>query len=95
MEINIIISPRKTKKYRAILKKKKIDFGAKGMSDFTIHNDPERKQRYLDRHRKNEDWTDINTAGYWARWALWNKDTLERSLADIEKREGIKIINKT
>jgi len=27
-------------------------FGAAGMSDYTKHKDPERKQRYLNRHRK-------------------------------------------
>jgi hypothetical protein len=100
MEIHIIDSPRKTKKFRAVFfrdgkKFKHVDFGAKGMSDFTIHKDEERKQRYIERHKKNEDWTDIKTAGYWARWALWNKTTLDRSLADIERRDSIKIINKT
>ena len=31
---------------------KKIYFGAYGMSDFTINKDPERKERYIERHKK-------------------------------------------
>ena len=33
---------------------KTVHFGAAGMSDFTLHGDEERKQRYLQRHSKNE-----------------------------------------
>ena len=31
-----------------------VHFGAKGMSDYTIHKDDERKYRYIMRHKKNE-----------------------------------------
>ncbi len=31
---------------------KKAYFGAAGMSDFTIHKDEQRKQRYINRHKK-------------------------------------------
>jgi hypothetical protein len=48
------------KKYDAIFehdgRQKKISFGASGMSDYTKHHDDERKNRYLNRHRKNENW---------------------------------------
>lgn len=78
-------------KYVAIVedndgKRKTVRFGAAGMSDFTKHRDEERKQRYLDRHRDNENWNDITTAGAWSRWLLWNKPTIQESLADIRKR---------
>ena len=36
-------SKTKNKKYH---QGKRINFGAKGMSDYTIHKDPERRQRY-------------------------------------------------
>ena len=57
--MQIVISPsdKPTKKFESRIDgKKSIHFGAKGMSDFTIHKDTMRKNRYLDRHSKNEDW---------------------------------------
>lgn len=80
-------STRKDKKFMAIFEDgTKTHFGAKGMSDFTIHGDEERKQRYLDRHRKNENWNDFKSAGSLSRWILWNKPTLRASLADYKRR---------
>ena len=66
----------------------KLNFGASGYSDYTIHKDKERKQRYISRHKRNENWTKsgINTAGFWSRWLLWNKPTIEESYKDIEQR---------
>ena len=71
-----------------------VRFGAAGMTDFTkarINGKPdeERKQRYLERHRDNENWNDITTAGAWSRWLLWNKPTIAESLQDIKKRFGL------
>ena len=70
-----------------------IHFGAEGYSDMTKHKDPERKQRYIDRHSKQEDWTKsgIQTPGFWSRWLLWNKPTLQESKQDIQKRFGISV----
>ncbi len=34
-----------------------IYLGASGYSDFTIHKDEHRKQRYIDRHKNNENWS--------------------------------------
>ncbi len=88
-------SPLKTKKYTIITPKgKKIQFGAKGYDDFTIHKDEIRKKAYIKRHKKNEDWTDLNTAGAWSRWLLWNKPTLNESITDIQKKYNIVIDNK-
>ena len=52
-----------------------LDFGAAGYSDYTIHHDPQRKERYIERHKKNEQWgkSGIGTAGYYGRWVLSNK----------------------
>jgi len=69
---------------------KTVHFGSEGMSDFTIHKDKERKQRYLDRHKKNENWNDPMTAGALSRWILWNKPTLEASIKDFKKRFKLK-----
>ena len=59
-------SDKPNKKYYIITNEnKKVYFGAAGYSDFTIQNDEARTQRYIDRHKKKENWTKsgINTAG--------------------------------
>jgi len=65
---------------------KKIYFGSAKMSDYTIHKDPERKNRYIQRHQKKENWNDKDSAGFWSRWYLWNLPTKEASYQDIKKR---------
>lgn len=55
-------------------RRKHIYFGASGMNDYTTFNAlerEERKRRYIQRHQKNEDWNDPETAGFWSRWILW------------------------
>ena len=89
----IAIRPSNTKgkKYDAVFempngRSKTVAFGAAGMSDFTIHKDEERKERYLARHRVREDWNKPDTAGALSRWILWNKPTLEASIRDYKQR---------
>lgn len=89
-------SDKKTKKYFVTSPSgKKVYFGAKGYQDFTMHKDPERKQRYINRHSGGgrEDWSKkgLETAGFWSRWLLWNEPTIESSIKSIEKKFGIKI----
>jgi hypothetical protein len=80
-------SDKPDKKYYIITNKnKKVYFGTSGMSDYTIHKDEARKQRYINRHQKNENWNDINTAGAWSRWLLWNKPSIRASYSDIKSR---------
>ena len=51
-------SDKPDKKYYIITDNgKKVYFGAAGMSDFTKHKDEQRKQLYINRHQKNENWT--------------------------------------
>ena len=71
--------------------KKLLSFGATGYYDFPTHQDEARKERYIKRHQK-EDWTDLNKAGTWARFILWNKPTMNESILDMEHRFKIKII---
>ena len=93
MEVVISKSTNKNKRFDAIVDGKKISFGAVGYSDYTIHKDPEHKERYIARHKKNEDWnkSGIKTAGYWAKHLLWNKDTLTKSIDDISKKHNLNI----
>ena len=75
------------------MKPHKIYFGAKGYEDYTTSKDKKRKQLYIDRHKKREDWADPMTAGFWAKHVLWNKETINQSIEDIEKKHKIKILN--
>lgn len=82
----------KGKKYTAeFADGKKIHFGASGYEDYTTHKDKSRQMRYLNRHRKRENWSDIKTAGALSRWLLWNKPSLEESINDAERRFKINI----
>ena len=66
---------------------KVVPFGAKGMSDYTKHRDPTRKQRYLKRHSgMGESWQKPDTPGALAKWVLWNKKTLRASISDYKRR---------
>jgi len=87
-------SHRPTKKWMVKTPTKNVHFGAFGSSDYTLHKDQKRKNRYLARHRKRENWTSsgIATAGFWSRWLLWNTPNLADAVRDIEKRFNIKII---
>ena len=97
MQIVITPSDKPTKKYEArIHGKKSIHFGQAGASDFTIHKDTERKNRYLDRHSKNEDWHNPLTAGFYSRWILWNKPSLTESIRDTNRKfQNLNIIYKS
>jgi hypothetical protein len=53
-----------------------VHFGAQGYEDYTMHQDPERRRRYLGRHgRGREDWDRCDTAGSLSRWVLWGDST--------------------
>lgn len=78
-------------KYKVSIDGITIKFGAKGYSDYTKHKDKDRRDRYILRHKARENWKDYRTAGFWSRWILWNKPTIEQSIRDIKKRFKINI----
>ena len=96
-EVKISVSDR-DKKFKAVFflngdKKKTLHFGAKNMSDFTIHKDPKRKKNYLARHNpKNtkERWDIPDTPASLSRWILWNKPDFKQSVSDYKKRFKLK-----
>lgn len=80
-------SHRKDKKFEAIVNgTKTIQFGQAGASDFTQHGDLKRKDRYIQRHAKNEHWDDPLSSGFYSRWLLWNLPTLQESIRDMNRR---------
>ena len=87
MSILLKQSSNKKKKYMVKVKKDDqvylIHFGAKGYDDYTTFPEDERdkkKEAYLKRHSKNEDWNDPLTAGFWSRWITWGEPTISASL---------------
>lgn len=96
--VKISNSTNKDKKYMAVFYKdnKKIKtthFGANGMEDYTIHKDILRKNKYINRHKKNESWNNPLTAGALSRWILWEKPNLNDSLKYYSNKFNIKVIN--
>jgi hypothetical protein len=74
---------------------KRIYFGATGYNSYIDHKDKDRKNRYLLRHKKREDWNMLSPGMLSAR-LLWNLPTLTASIKDTnETFNNIKIINKT
>jgi len=95
MKVVIKKSTNPKKKLMAIFTKddkktKTIHFGSAGMSDFPTHKDEERKKRYLQRHKKNENWNNPMTAGALSRWILWNKPTRSASIKDFKSKFNLK-----
>ncbi len=90
------------KKYKAVLRnkdtgrEKNVKFGASGMMDYTKYYKrdgkkiaDEKKAAYRARHSKaGEDWTasGVDTAGFWSLHLLWNKPSVEASLAEIKRK---------
>lgn len=94
MSYKLYPSPITAKKFRVDFPDgRHIDFGASGYSDYPTHKDYDRMLRYLNRHQAREDWTlsGIQTAGFWARWILWNKPNIYDSISDTEHQFNIKI----
>jgi len=91
MKVIIKKSTNSKKKYMAIFydsSKKKVKtthFGAAGMSDYTKHKDPERKKRYLARHKARENWNNYMSAGSLSRYILWGEPTFR---ASVNKYKG-------
>jgi hypothetical protein len=95
--ISIKPSTNKDKKLMATFEKdngRKVTthFGASGYMDYTKYykQDPklakEKRASYLERHRVNEDWNDVTSAGALSRWILWNKSTIEQSIKNFKKK---------
>lgn len=76
---------------------RKVRFGRQGYSDYTIHGNKERMERYLVRHRKRENWTTAGkyTAGFWSRWLLWSEPSLKAALRRTGKVLGTRVMFKT
>lgn len=88
--VKIKKSTNPNKKLMAVFKDKDktitTHFGAAGYSDYTIHKDPDRKKRYIKRHKVNQNWKDPTTAGALSRYILWEKTSLREAIKAFKKR---------
>ena len=98
MKVSLPKSDNAKKKYKIVLhyddgKTKTLHIGQAGADDFTKTGDVEQKNRYIGRHKKRENWnkSGIDTAGFWAKYLLWNKSTLSESKKYIESKFSVKI----
>jgi len=73
-------STRKDKRFMAIFNNgKTIHFGLLNGQTFIDHHDKIKRENYIKRHKKNEDWTKVN-AGSLSRFLLWGDyTTLEQN----------------
>jgi hypothetical protein len=67
-----------------------IPFGQKGFSDFTSNHDENKKNNYLKRHQKRENWDDPYSKGALSRFILWETDNLQLNVKLFKKRFGFK-----
>jgi hypothetical protein len=94
MKYKLSASTRAAKKYMVTTPEGRIiHFGGAGYDDYTTHKDEARKARYLSR-TASQPQNDITSAAFWALNLLWNKQTINESIKDIEERYRIKIVSK-
>jgi len=78
-------SDRTEKKYKVIFyddNRKKIlsvHFGQAGANDYTRTHDEEARQRYIERHEKNENWNDPFSPGSLAYHLLWTEKSMAKA----------------
>lgn len=65
---------------------KTVHFGSAFHQSYPEHKDPERRLRYIKRHKKNENWNNPITPGALSRWILWEKKSLKDSIQFFKKK---------
>lgn len=92
MKIRLLTSPNPEKKLRAIFtddegKETHTDFGARGMTDYTLSKDKLRREAYRRRHRKDLSTRDPTRAGFLSYHILWGDSTSrEENLRSYRRR---------
>ena len=87
-------SSDKHHKYNAIFTRddgstKVIPFGDNRYEDFTQHKDIKRRDLYILRHKKRENWDNPQSAGSLSRYILWGNSTnLQTNIKAFKSRFG-------
>lgn len=94
--LRIVPSANREKKYDAVFADGKVvSFGARRENgvpydDYTTTGNQLKRELYLARHRRNEDWTDPTSPGALSRWLLWGDSrSLSTNLASFRRRFGV------
>lgn len=92
MKMTIKPSTKPNKKLMAVFtqdngRTKTTHFGAKGMDDYTITKDKERRRLYRERHKKDLLTKDPTRAGYLSYYILWGESTSrQQNISSYKKR---------
>ena len=92
MKMTIKSSTKPNKKLQATFtqdngRTKTTHFGAKGMKDYTITGDKERRRLYRERHKKDLSTKDPTRAGYLSYYILWGESTSrQQNISTYKKR---------
>lgn len=78
--LRVVPSEKADKKWKAIFesdagREKITHFGARGMQDYTMHHDQERRKLYRARHKKDLATGDPTRAGFLSYYLLWGDST--------------------
>ena len=90
--IELMKSPRAGKRFAVCWAGRVIHFGQPGAFTYADGAGHAKRAAYLARHgaaKSGEDWTDPTTAGYWARWLLWEKRGIGNGLAEAVRRLNV------
>lgn len=71
------------------------EFGSDVGSTFIDGRSEKEKKAWVARHKKNKNWDNPHSGAYYSRYLLWGPYTsLLKNIKALEKKDGIKIINK-
>ena len=86
--LSIVNSLRKEKKMVAKFNDgTSVHFGLNGSSTYLDHKDKKKREAYLARHKKNEDWNNPKTRGSLAKHILWGDSTsLHTNIKSFKKK---------
>lgn len=91
--IYIVKSSRKNKKYNAYSDDGlNVHFGDSRYKDFTETNDAHKRDLYLKRHCKREDWSNEKKAAFWSVHFLWHKKSKEEAAKFISQMLNRKVV---
>jgi hypothetical protein len=95
MSIGLGKSTRPDKLYMAVVGRRKVHFGRKGVVYFVTKNPRDKaalKHDFLREH-SGEDWSidGVLTPQFWTRWVLWNKPSKAESIKNMQRRFNVSI----
>ena len=65
-------------------------FGLKNGRTYIDHNDEDKREAYIARHKVREDFDNYITAGSLARYIFWEKKTLKGAIDNYRKKFNLK-----